>query len=267
MLKQFNLLFCLIITISIFGQASKNISYDFSCMESADDFSWFINAGSEMEKTVLKNYGSSVSIEEEQIVGDSLLMEIKKKYVVIQNDNRSIKLNSILSKLVDKINSPRGFEYQIYLIQSDELNAFTVGGKIFFTSSMYDFCISDDERACIVGHEISHNELGHINENLSRMKTAGEFGQIGQISSSIATLLTTSFNQKNETHCDFVGIDLAQAAGFKSCSSISLWERMMKSEGPNVKLGEFFSSHPYSGKRAICSKNHLKINYSINCPN
>ena len=162
MLKQFNLLFHLIITISIFGQESKNISYDFYFMESDIDFS---------------------------------------------------------------------------------------------------------ERACIVGHELSHNELGHINENLSRMKTAGEFGQIGQISSSIANLLTTSFNQKNETHCDFVGIDLAQAAGFKSCSSISLWERMMKSEGPNVKLGEFFSSHPYSCKRAICSKNHLKVNYSINCPN
>jgi predicted Zn-dependent protease len=132
---------------------------------------------------------------------------------------------------------------------------------------MYNFCTSDDERACIIGHEIAHNELGHINENLSRMKTAGEFGAMGQISASAGSLLTTSFNQKNETHCDFIGIDLAHSAGFKACSSVSLWKRMMESEGKKVQLEEFFSSHPYSGKRADCSKNHLKVNYAINCQN
>lgn len=267
MVKEFTLLSFLLFCLPVFSQSNKSITYDFSCMESDDDWSWFINAGSEMEKEVLKNYGSPVTIQEEKAVGDSSFAEIKKKYTIVQSGEKYLNIKSILTRLVQKINKPRGFSYQIYLLESDGLNAFTIGGKIYFTTSMYNFCISDDERACIIGHEIAHNELGHINENLSRMKTAGEFGAVGQISASVGSLLTTSFNQKNETHCDFIGIDLAQSAGFKACSSVSLWKRMMESEGKKVQLEEFFSSHPYSGKRADCSKNHLKVNYAINCSN
>jgi predicted Zn-dependent protease len=255
------------VTCYLNSQVSNSISYDFSCMESGDDWSWLINISSDIEKDVLNSYGAPVTLQEEKVVGDSTLRQMKLDYVVIQSGDKYLKCKAILGRLVQKLNAPRGFTYQIYLLESEELNAFTVGGKIFFTTGMYDFCVSDDERACIIGHEIAHNELGHINENLSRMKTAGEFGAVGQISASIGTLMTTSFNQKNETHCDFVGIDLAQAAGFKGCASVQLWQRMMNEEGGQVELQEFFSSHPYSGKRSDCSKQHLEVNYSIECSN
>jgi Zn-dependent protease with chaperone function len=58
----------------------------------------------------------------------------------------------------------------------DELNAFTCGGKIFVTRKLYHFCLSDSELAAIIGHEIAHNELKHINDNISRNKTANSFG-------------------------------------------------------------------------------------------
>ena len=73
-----------------------------------------------------------------------------------------------------------------------------------------------------------------------------------------------SFNQKNETHCDLVGIDLAQGAGYQSCNAVSLWKRMQIKDGPESDLN-FLSTHPYSGRRAECARLHLQKNYSINC--
>lgn len=259
---RLTVIFFLISLNTVFAQ--KTITYDFSCMED-DATSFFINLGSDFEKELLQTIGDTVTMQEEHIVGDSTLAQMKKEYTITQSGLVYAKLNGILQKLILQIKKPKGFRYEIYLIESSELNAFTIGGKIFFTSGMFNFCKTDDEIACIIGHEIAHNELGHINDNISRVKTANNFGTIGQMSASIGTLLTMSFNQKNEVHSDFIGIDLAIAAGYNGCASVALWKRMKEKEGEDDELNAFFNTHPYSGKRASCSKNHLSINYSKTC--
>ncbi len=38
-----------------------------------------------------------------------------------------------------------------------------------------------------------------------------------------------------------------------------------KKEGSYNSFSTIFSAHPYSGKRAVCSRNHLYTNYLKNC--
>jgi predicted Zn-dependent protease len=84
------------------------------------------------------------------------------------------------------------------------------------------------------------------------------------MAAAVGSILTSPFNQKNEGHCDLFGIDLANSAGYDACQNVNLWERMNESnQGKNVI--DMFSSHPYSGDRAKCSKNHMKVNYNKNC--
>jgi predicted Zn-dependent protease len=94
-----------------------------------------------------------------------------------------------------------------------------------------------------------------------------EFGGIGLISAMLGKMLITPFNQKNEVASDFYGLDLAVAAGYDACQNISLWKRMQETEGSKSLVDNFISTHPASGSRANCSRNHLDINYSISCPN
>lgn len=262
------LLLISMLTLGYFSSNSQSIqnkiTYDFSCMES-DIFSAFINLSADVEKDLLGTVGDSVSISEEMSYGDSALIDIKKEYTLITEGTQYNRVQGILKKLTVKIKSPKGYNYSIYLIDGKEINAFTVGAKIYITTAMVAFCISDDEIACIIGHEIAHNELGHIRDNISRIKTARNYGVIGDISSSFASLITTSFNQKNETHSDFIGIDLAIAAGYNGCASSQLWKRMKALENSNGGFDTFFNSHPYSATREVCAKNHLEINYSTNC--
>jgi predicted Zn-dependent protease len=255
--------FFLIIHISC-NCFSQKIPYDFSCMET-DEGSSFINWGADFEKELLSTYGVKVSLDEEIQFGNESLELLKSEYKIEETGSNVNYLTSILNKLSSNIKNPRGFSYKIYIIKSEDLNAFTCGGKVFFTTKMLDFCKNNDEVAAILGHEIAHNELGHINENICRIKTAETYGDVGILTAAIGQALTTPFNQKNETHCDFYGIDLMIASSYKPCAAISLWKRMSELDPAYDAYSNFLSTHPYSGKRTICCRNHIATNYSFNC--
>jgi predicted Zn-dependent protease len=259
------LIFSCVISIS-FSQEKKNITYDLSCLDT-DAASSSSSLLGDVEKDLLNAFGTEVSISEEIELGETLLKDTKNTSTIIENGDKLKKIENILSKLKKEIVSPKGFDYKIYLIENSMLNAFTIGGKIFFTTGMYDFCVNDNEIACIIGHEISHNELGHINDQIKRSKTATFYlGQdFGGVTAMIGNILTTPFNQKNEAHCDLLGIDLAYRAGYAVCENVKLWERMsLKEDSDNIMY--FFSSHPYSLKRSDCSKRHIESNYNLTCP-
>jgi len=249
-----------------FAQNNTAITYDFTCFEE-DETSSFIGFFGDIEQSILNNSGENVSISDEKNFGKEFHIECQKNFQFIEKGKEVEKLQFLLNLLVKNIHEPKGFEYSIYLIDTTMLNAFTVGGRIYMTTEMFNFCKNDDELVCIIGHEIAHNELGHISDNLKRIKSAESLlgKQIGTISAHLGMLIITPFNQKKEIHCDMIGIDLAKKSGFNACAEISLWTRMSKSESEYNQLNSIFSSHPYSLKRKACAENHLNTNYKINC--
>ena len=143
-------------------------------------------------------------------------------------------------------------------VNEDQINAYTVGGQIFVYEGMINFCRNDDELAAIIAHEIAHNELGHINAMLVKEKTANEIvgDEAGWLTAQLYMGLTVAFNQKQETHCDLYGIDLAFKAGYNACDVIDVWKRM---EDDDFQLGDnLVRSHPYSSQRSACCANHIE---------
>ena len=59
------------------------------------------------------------------------------------------------------------------------------------------------------------------------------------------------------------------AAGYNGCVNIELWKRMQKEsqEGDYDALENLLRSHPYSEKRAKCSRSHILDNYGFDCSN
>lgn len=241
----------------------KSIEYDFSCLNDEKDFGTteVIGALEKIESEMTDAIGGEITLEEEVEVGNQLLNDCRATYNFIEKGKQLDNLKSILNLLTSQILEPKGFNYSIYLIDSKELNAFTAGAKIFITTTMYKFCLSNDELACVIGHEINHNELGHIKEYLQKVKILTEEG------AAINQFMTIPFGQKKETHCDLMGIDLVIAAGYNGCVNIALWERMKKAadEGEYNAIENLMRSHPYSDKRANCSHNHILNNYGFEC--
>jgi hypothetical protein len=241
----------------------KKITYDFSCLNDENDLGTteVINVLERVDQEVTNTLGGEVTVDEEEKVGNQLLNDCRNEYQFIESGIKIENLRSILKHLTDQIKDPKGFHYQIFLIESNELNAFTAGAKIFVTTKMYSFCKTNDELACVIGHEINHNELGHIKEQLQKERLISAEG------AALAQLATISFGQKKETHCDMTGIDLAIAAGYNGCVNIELWKRMQKEfdEGEFNALDNLLRSHPYSEKRATCTQQHILNNYDFDC--
>ena len=128
-------------------------------------------------------------------------------------------------------------------------------------------CKSNSEIAAVIGHEIAHNELGHLTLALKKQKASSEFGPLSDIFLHIENTLTVSFNQKQEAEADFFGIDIVYPTSYNTCEAINLWNRMSNKDSDFNITDNFFRSHPYSKNRAICIQNHLDKNYNHRCNN
>ena len=247
----------------------KNTNHDISCY----DGNGFSTTQRNMEESLLSS--TTVTVDEELEIGKAVYDQMGNEHTIRTSGADYDKVYSIMNRLIAQIprfNNPSKNEnfdkykpyYKIYIIESDEINAFTAGARIFITTGIYTFCKNDSELAAIIGHEISHNELGHIGKHVKRQKGAQIFGNFGGLAYMVANVLNTPFGQIDEGHCDLFGMDLSKSADFQPCKTIDLWERMAEQSGEKTFMN-LFSSHPYSGDRAKCAKNHLEKNYSLKC--
>lgn len=249
------------------GKSSKpDISYSLSCMEEGSITDQAINMGSDLEDMTLDNSGIDVSLQEEVDAGAEIEKDLRENHEFISSGAEYDNLVDIKNKLVKQIDDPRGFEYNIFLIEDDQINAITAGANIFVTTAMVDFCKNDDELACVIGHEIEHNELGHITVQLKKRKLSENV--MGKDDSWVLentiAFLGMPFNQTNEIESDLHGVDLAIAAGYDGCAASNLWTRMGENESSN-ELSKWFRTHPYSATRKDCIKDHIQDNYDYNC--
>lgn len=213
-------------------------------------------------------YDIEVTDEDQMKYGDTFLIEsLKDKNFVIDDDSPlNKKLDTILQRLTDERIKPTGIRYKIFLLKDTAtINAYTVGGKIFITRAMINKCKNDDQLYAIIGHEIGHNEKGHIKNSLKQVKASKEyFGEWGEAFVSIKKILTGSFNQKNELEADYYGLDLTWKLGYDICAIKDFWDDLAKGE-EKEDWYNFFRTHPYSDIRSQCLTGHIKKNFGVDC--
>ena len=254
-----------------FKKQRTDVTYNFGCLASSGDvrsneaifkFGEFTRNA---QNTVLNDV--QVTLQEEKEAGDKLIEHCKEKYTFKSNGSEYFKLDRIMKDLVKRLANPRGVEYEMHFVDDTIMNVFTLGGHIVFFKGMFEFCETDSEIASIISHEISHNELGHSTLALKKQKMANKWGIFGQIALTMESMVTTSFNQKQETEADLFGMDIMYPTLYKNCDAIKLWKRMSDNEHDFNLAENFFRSHPYSRNRANCVEHHLESNYNKKCNN
>jgi hypothetical protein len=239
------------------------IAYDLNCLNNKDLVSDFISIGREFNKAITDLNDVNVSTEEEKNAGKLFLNSVQQEFVLIEVANYP-KVKNVFEKLKVKLSSQL-FSYELYILESTDINAFTVGGKIFLTTGIINFTKSDDEIAGVIAHELYHNELGHIREKIMDEKIAKSWlgDDLGNVFTYGSSFFKASFNQENEVYCDLYGLDLIVSAGYNGCAVEAFWSRMDSSENNETKMAidKLFSTHPYSSERRSCLMNHVDKNY------
>ncbi len=245
-----------------------NMQYSYECLK--EDSSQISDAWNKADNIVnkLATFNIEVSDEDQMRFGDTFLIQaLKDKNFIIDTSSAvNDKLQKILNDLVDVRSKPSGIKYKILLVQdTGTINAWTVGGKIFITTAMTKKCKNDDQLYAIIGHEIGHNEKGHIKASIRQLKASNKyFGEWGEAILVMKKFLTGSFNQKNELEADYFGLDLTWKLGYDICSIRSFWDDMARGEERD-KFFDFFRTHPHSDTRSRCLVNHIKNNFAVDC--
>ncbi|MES2627046.1 MAG: M48 family metallopeptidase [Pseudomonadota bacterium] len=155
-----------------------------------------------------------------------------------------------------------GWNWEVNVIQSDELNAFCMpGGKIMFFSGLIEQLeLSDAEIAIVMGHEIAHALREHSREQMSQALAAQTaigvgaalFG-LGQGSANLAAtgyqaLVATRFSRTDENEADQIGLELSARAGYDPRAGVTLWQKMMNAN-QGGRPPELLSTHPSEANR------------------
>lgn len=226
-------------------------------------------------RSIVGAFAPSVSVADEMEVGDALFEELQNEEAITSAPERArVVFRRLVTKLEQK-ESVAGFNYRLhYMPNNEEVNAFTFGGHVYLTQGMMDYIETDDELACVLGHELYHNELGHINTQISEFQAAMTLGMLSGFDEGLVagfvngmmgleSALTPPFNQENELMCDLHGVDLAEYAGYDGCAARNFWLRMDQTN--EFDFERLLSTHPGGDDRADCIHHHIGHFYNLPC--
>lgn len=207
------------------------------------------NPATQKRETLLIDTPSEVAM------GSDMDRQIQKKMKILQDPKRQNRLDSISTK-VSSFSDRKDLTYHFKIIDDKEFNAFAIpGGFIYVNAGLLD-ATTDDELACVLGHEIGHVAARHsvkkLQANLGYQIVIsialGLSGQqtMGQAMDIVFNLASLGYSRKDETLADKLAVKYARNAGFDPHGMITFFRKLEKearNKGGNLHI-EFLSSHP-----------------------
>lgn len=160
-------------------------------------------------------------------------------------------------------------QWEFVVFESDQVNAFALpGGKVGVYTGLMKLAASDDELACVMGHEIAHVTSRHGAERTSQTYAVAGIAALTEIGmqakdvdpekramvmaaygvgSAVGYMLP--FSRLHESEADAVGLRFAAGAGYDPRAAVTFWEKMAKANAGAQKPPVWFSTHPSDEQR------------------
>jgi beta-barrel assembly-enhancing protease len=201
------------------------------------------------------------SVEQELALGRQLANEVRRQAKIVEDPLVSEYVNRLGQNLAR--NSDVTFPITFTLIESDEINAFTLpGGFVFINSGLFKLSGNEAELAAAIAHEIGHAAARHATRQASRNQLigmgsiplilfGGPAGMIArQAANAAAPMAFMKFSREFETEADLLGVQYLWKAGYDPTASIDLFEALQSSEKRQPgKVARLFHTHPLTQDR------------------
>lgn len=207
-----------------------------------------------------------ISLEDEEIIGARLYLQIKKEGILIEDDFASRYIDQLGHYLIRPLKT-KPFEFHFYIINKDVINAFaSPGGYIYIFSGLINMTDSADELAAVICHEIGHISARHIAQKIEHSKKLGYLTLAallastligGQAASGIATAslgasaqLQINFTRDEERQADELGFKYISASGFDPTATYTILKKITdQSLYALDKIPPFLIDHPIGPER------------------
>jgi predicted Zn-dependent protease len=201
------------------------------------------------------------SVEQELALGKQLAIEVEKEAKIVDDPLVSEYINRLGQNLAR--NSDVTFPVTFKMIESDEVNAFTLpGGYVFIDTALFKLSADEAELAAALAHEIGHAAGRHATRQASRNQLIGMgtlplaiFGGIGGLAARQAANIAEpmaflKFSREFENEADLLGLQYLWKAGYDPSASIDLFEALQSTERKQPgSVAKLFRTHPLTPDR------------------
>ncbi|MEW5945232.1 MAG: M48 family metalloprotease [bacterium] len=151
--------------------------------------------------------------------------------------------------------------YEFHVIDSGEMNAFAApGGFVFVTRGLLEEIDSDDELACVIGHEVGHVAAHHGAKRIKKLPfiiaglniLQGRYGEgAARIGGIALSLMQLHYSREDEYEADRLGIEYSFNSGYDPRGMKSFFAKMERKHrtGDLGRLQIALSSHPKTPAR------------------
>lgn len=207
-----------------------------------------------------------MTIQEERELGEKVLQEVCKIWPMVR-DPAPRQYIARIGKRILATMGPQPFEYEYYVLNTPEINAFAVpGGKVFVNSGLILMVEKEDELAGVMAHEIGHVVARHIaRQSEQGMKLglatlgallAGIFlgpqaaTAIGVTAQATSATVMLKYSRLHEEEADHLGLKYMERAGYDPRAMITMLKKIRRVSGPaSSDPPAYLLTHPAAEQR------------------
>ena len=203
-----------------------------------------------------------MSKSQEKSIAADMLEEFRKDPGLIEEGEGFDQVQRIGKALVE-LNRLEEYDYQFFLIDQDEVNAFaTPAGYIYVTQGLLDYFGYDDAMlAGVMAHELGHAKDRHVAKGYEKVLSGtagltllGMF--LGEGSEDVmnvlyagGSLVYLKYNRDQEEWADRYGVELTFNAGYDAYGMVRGLECLEVLYGSADAVSEYMMQHPSTDKR------------------
>ncbi len=201
----------------------------------------------------------------EVFLGKALATKISNQHKFSKDPQKINRVREIGQKIA-KVSDRKDLVYHFNVIEDEGLNAFTSpGGYVYVNSGVLEDA-SDDELACVIGHEVGHVAARHIAKKLQArigydilMNIAVRKGGLGDFQNAVSisyNLIRLGYSREDELLSDRLGVKYAYKSGYDPYAMITFLKRLEDAKKQGLDLA-FLRSHPYASERIKVLKTEI----------
>lgn len=213
-----------------------------------------------------RDVGSGVnlySIEKEMALGRELAQEVERQSKLVDDPIVTEYVNRLGQNLVR--HSDAKFPFTFKVVDDPSLNAFALpGGYVFVNRGLIEIADEEDELAGAMAHEIAHVAARHMTRqatrsDLARLLSAPARGWSGYAAGVALPAAVVSFNRKDESEADYLGVQYMYAAGYDPNGTISIFEKLesLERKSPGA-VSRLFATHPPDAERIRLTQEEIE---------
>ncbi len=207
------------------------------------------------------------SLEDEAKLGQEMLAEIRKRFVLLEDEFATHFINDLGHFLLRPVET-RPFPFHFYLLKDNTLNAFAApGGNIFIFTGLIEATSDVDELANVICHEIGHVTARHLAQRIDQSKKIGMATMAGMLAGILlgggplgeALMLGSSaagiqaqlhYSRNDERQADQLGFKYIEPTGFDPKGMITVLNKFERGHYlGGSKVPAYLLTHPTGPER------------------